>query len=58
MGWGVHDYPGPSEEEPLPACPICGEECETIYKNPDGEAVGCENCIETESSWFWKENNE
>ena len=28
-------------------CPLCGKECESIYKNKDtGEIVGCENCIE------------
>lgn len=57
MGWGVHDYPGPPPEEPLPTCPVCGEECDTIYLNADREAVGCENCICTTDSYIWKENN-
>ena len=30
MGWGVHDYPEPPEE-PMPVCPECGEECDTLY---------------------------
>lgn len=29
----------------VPACPCCGEECETHYKK-DGEIIGCENCID------------
>lgn len=31
-----------------PICPICGEECDSIYKNKDREIVGCGECI----SWF------
>lgn len=27
-------------------CPICSEECETIYKEPLGrDAIGCEHCL-------------
>ena len=37
----------------LPLCPVCGEECETIYKRYDGEVVGCESCIVTASSTDW-----
>lgn len=34
--------------EPDPAiCPICGEECDTIYANREGVVVGCDNCIES-----------
>ena len=44
MGWGVHDYPAPPSEEPMPVCPICGEECETVYLR-DGQPVGCDRCL-------------
>lgn len=27
-------------------CPVCGEECECLYKNSGtGDIVGCDNCI-------------
>ena len=30
-------------------CPVCGEEWnEIVYRNLDGEIVGCENCIKME----------
>jgi hypothetical protein len=32
------------EEKPV-FCPVCGEECDTLFKR-DGETVGCEMCIE------------
>lgn len=34
-----------------PICPICGEECETIYRNSDYEIVGCDECMKTEDAW-------
>ncbi len=47
MAWGVYDYPEPSEKEVIPVCPVCGEECDTIYKNKWGDIVGCEECVQT-----------
>ena len=42
----------PDGKEPAyPICPICGEECETIYKNKDHEIVGCDECIRTIEAW-------
>lgn len=53
MGWGVHDYPEPPEDNPedYPHCPVCGEWCDTIYKDRNREVVGCENCINTNDAW-------
>lgn len=34
-----------------PAAPICGEECETIYKDRYGAYVGCDVCMETKDAW-------
>lgn len=34
-----------------PRCPICGQECETIYQNAQGETVGCDNCVEALDAW-------
>lgn len=36
-------------------CPECGQECEFIYVNKYGSAVGCEHCIETVKSYLWEE---
>lgn len=47
-------YPTPVS---WPHCPICDEECETIYINSDGEAVGCEACIETRDAWKYLNEN-
>lgn len=42
----------PDGKEPTyPRCPICGEECETIYKSKDYEIVGCDCCIRTIDAW-------
>ena len=40
----------PPEEQPV-FCPICGEECDTIYKDRDGTIFGCENCVTTQDAW-------
>lgn len=41
----------PKEPRP-PRCPMCGAECESIFRRPDGEILGCENCVEIEDSWL------
>lgn len=46
MGWGVHDYPSPPPEKPMPVCPVCGWECKTIYLNVNRNPIGCDNCID------------
>lgn len=34
-----------------PHCPVCGEECETLYKDRFGAIVGCDVCIEELDAW-------
>lgn len=42
----------PDGKEPrCPRCPICGEECETVYKDRYGAYVGCDVCMETKDAW-------
>ena len=36
--WGV---------PPMPICPMCNDECDTIYTNVFGDVVGCENCVKS-----------
>ena len=44
-------YPDGKWPEPL-LCPLCGGECETIYRNREsGEVVGCDLCIESIDPW-------
>lgn len=41
-----------------PKCPVCGEECETIYvSKSNGEALGCNWCIEEVDSLVWDDEN-
>lgn len=39
-----------------PRCPVCGEECEKIYKDAYGAVFGCENCVEKIDAWEWSES--
>lgn len=57
MGWGVHDYPTPPEQEEI-RCPVCGEECDTVVINENQEVIGCENCLTIRDAQFWKEEQE
>lgn len=37
---------GYPDEPTYPICPICGSECEDIYRHPQtNEIVGCDVCI-------------
>ena len=36
-------------------CPICGEECETIFRDISGNVVGCEQCLTKQDSYEWAE---
>lgn len=43
-------YPdGKAPQEPI--CPVCSSECETIYRDQDGEIFGCENCVKEIDAW-------
>ena len=35
----------------VPICPVCGEECSTIYKD-GGEIIGCNICIRVSTHFF------
>lgn len=34
-----------------PSCPVCGEPCDTLYRNKDGDVVGCEECLTAFDAW-------
>ncbi len=42
----------PDGKEPVyPHCPICGEECDTIYRDNAADIVGCDACISAKDAW-------
>lgn len=41
------------DEAPSPRCPVCGDECELIYADKDGVAVGCDECLEHWNALEW-----
>lgn len=41
-------YPGPRK---IVCCPVCGEECETLYKDAWGEIFACDRCVEEVDAW-------
>lgn len=47
----------PYDDDPEPTCPICGNECEIIYKDKDGTEFGCEHCIRTTDAREWAEEH-
>lgn len=58
----IPDLPIEPKEYPMPVCPCCGEECETVYRLSYGEIVGCEHCVDVEDAYDtiecnpWREN--
>ncbi len=42
----------PDGKDPVfPICPICGRECDTVYRNSDREIVGCSECVTMDDAW-------
>lgn len=44
-----------NKKEVWPICPVCGEECDTVYRDRCGDYVGCEHCVESKDAWEWLE---
>ena len=36
-------------------CPVCGEECETIYLDQSRNVCGCDKCMKTQDAGEWLE---
>ena len=47
---GLRDYPDPPDYT-VPHCPVCGQECEVLYRNRYGEIIGCDDCIDALDAW-------
>lgn len=42
----------PTGREPVsPRCPVCGEECRTVYLSLQGEIFACDDCVTTRRAW-------
>ena len=39
------------KEPTFPICPVCGEECEEIFRDKDLNIVGCAICIKQSDAW-------
>lgn len=35
----------PHGEPKWPTCPVCGMECETIYRDENGDIFACDECV-------------
>ena len=60
MSYEIGDHPAvaralltgyPNGEPKYPRCPVCGEECDTVYKDIYGDVFGCDECVKTKSAW-------
>lgn len=38
-------------EPPAPTCPVCGAECESVYKDASYNIVGCDICLHPVDAW-------
>lgn len=48
----------PHGEPKWPHCPVCGDECETIYWHKNGTVVGCDMCLEKQDAWDYQKEME
>ena len=48
----------PPVQKDNPVCPVCGEECETIYTDINSEICGCENCLTEYDAWDYFDDEE
>ena len=35
----------------IPYCPVCGEECDTVYVDLYDDIVGCDRCMNMEDAY-------
>jgi hypothetical protein len=43
------------EQYPAPCCPVCGQECDTFFKDRFGDIFGCDECVtRTDAAEEWE----
>ena len=47
-------YPDGKEPTYL-RCPVCGAECDTVYKDKEGDIFACDECVSTHDAWDTEE---
>lgn len=47
----------PWNDGKVPVCPVCGNECDTLYYNNNGDVVGCDECVTAYDAWdlMWED---
>lgn len=48
----MYGYP---DDEPV-HCPVCGEDCSTIYSDKYGNVFACDQCLCSTDAWEWAED--
>ena len=49
----------PDTDVKFPRCPVCGQECDTYYRDRDGEIFACENCVSLVDAYeFYEEEKD
>ncbi len=41
----------PDWDDYIPYCPVCGEECDTVYVDMYDDIVGCDRCMNMEDAY-------
>lgn len=49
------ERPAEPREKALPVCPVCGQECETVYLDLFHAVAGCDCCMDIRDAREWKE---
>lgn len=51
----MHENLEDKDPEEYPHCPVCGDECEKVYRNREGDIVGCDCCLDDSDAWGVRE---
>ena len=46
-----YHFEPPVPDEYIPYCPVCGEECDTVYVDLYDDIVGCDQCMNMEDAY-------
>lgn len=54
-GLGAGSYPNAPDSPDPPRCPVCGADCEWVYKYKHLEIVGCDVCLSPTDAYSQRE---